>query len=97
MHGGTAAVTPEQRFTIIVCLLTAALGGLGVLGRALFRVSQQWVRTGDQLAALSKDIEELIKMKEKEHSRLESRDDRLEARIERHEAWHAARAAHAGE
>ena len=84
-------MTPDQRFTVLVALLTFALGGLVTLGRALFRVSQQWVKTGDQLTSLSKDIEELLLMKEKEHGRLEVKDDRLEARIERHEQWHAAR------
>lgn len=82
-------MTPDQRFTIIVTLLSFALGGVSLLGRSLFRVSQQWVKTGDQLSNLSKEIEDLLKMKEKEHVRLETRDDRLESRIERHEAWHA--------
>lgn len=85
-------MTPDQRFTIIVTLLTFALGGVSLLLRSLFRVSQQWVKTIDQLSELSKDIEELIRMKEKEHTRLETRDDRIEARMERHEQWHSARA-----
>lgn len=84
-------MTPDQRFTIIVTLLTCALGGVGAVGRALFKVSAQWIKTGDQLKSLSEDIEDLIKIKEKEHGRLETRDDRLEARLERHEQWHAAR------
>lgn len=81
-------MTPDQRFSILCILLTFALAGVGAIFRSLWKISKEWIKTVDQLQALGEDIKEMNTNKEKEHIRLEVRDDRLEARLERHEQWH---------
>lgn len=82
-------MTPDQRFTVLMVLLTAALAAIGFLSRSFFSVSRQWVRTGAKLEELSNDIRDLVTAKERDHGRIDNRMDRLEGRVERHEVWHS--------
>ncbi|MGN6128505.1 MAG: hypothetical protein ACTHON_18255 [Humibacter sp.] len=84
----TLALTPDQRFAVLLALLTAALAAIGWLTKCLFSVTQQWARTGARLEELSNDIRDLVNAKERDHSRIETRIDRIEGRVERHETWH---------
>jgi hypothetical protein len=81
-------MTPDQRFAILLVVLSAALGGIGWLVKSLLGVTAQWVRTGTKLEELSTDIRDLVTAKERDHGRIETRIDRVESRVERHEVWH---------
>jgi hypothetical protein len=81
-------MTPEQRFEVLLVLLTAALAVAGWLIKSLLNVTHQWARTGARLEELSQDIRDLVTAKERDHARIETRIDRVEGRVERHEAWH---------
>jgi hypothetical protein len=81
-------MTPDQRFSILLVVLAAALGGIGWLVKSLLGVTAQWVRTGARLEELSADIRDLVSAKERDHGRIETRIDRIEGRVERHEVWH---------
>jgi hypothetical protein len=81
-------MTPEQRFEVLLVLLTAALAVVGWLIKSLLNVTHQWARTGARLEELSQDIRDLVTAKERDHARIETRIDRVEGRVERHEAWH---------
>lgn len=61
---------------------------LGWVARSLFKVSAQWIRTGDKIEVLGQSIEHLVRAKEVEHARFDSHLQRVEARLERHEIWH---------
>lgn len=81
----------DQRFTVLMVVLAAVLGGLGWLLRSLLGVTQQWARTGVTIETLTGDIRDLVANKERDHARLDARVDRVEGRMERHEGWHAER------
>lgn len=81
-------VTPDQRFTVLMVFLSAALGGIGWLVKSLLGVTAQWGRTGARLEELSTDIRELVVSKERDHGRMDARVDRVEGRVDRHEVWH---------
>lgn len=81
-------MSPEQRFEILLVLLTTALAAVGWLIKSLLSVTHQWARTGARLEELSQDIRDLVTAKERDHARIETRIDRVEGRVERHEAWH---------
>jgi hypothetical protein len=82
------ALTPDQRFEVLMALLGAALAAIGWLGKLLFNVTRQWALTGARLEELSNDIRDLVSAKERDHGRIETRIDRIEGRVERHEDWH---------
>lgn len=82
-------MTPDQRFSVLLILFTAVLGGVGWLLRSLLSVSQQWVRTGVKIEELTEDIRDLVGAKERDHDRMDGRIDRLEGRVERHDVWHS--------
>lgn len=84
-------MTPDQRFAVLLVVLTAVLGGVGWLARSVLGVTAQWVRTGAKLEELSTDIRDLVAAKERDHGRIETRIDRVESRVERHEVWHQDR------
>ena len=84
-------MSPAERFATILSILGVLLGGITVTAKLLWNVSKQWQKASDSLVALGKEIKELVVLKERDHQRLERRDDRLEERFERHEAWHADR------
>jgi biopolymer transport protein ExbB/TolQ len=84
-------MTPDQRFTIIITLITISIGGVATLIRSLWRVSQQWVLTGRKLEELTDDIGKMVLAKDKDHTHLQAQIDRLEQRAERHEEWHTHR------
>lgn len=84
-------MTSDQRFAVLLVILTAALGGIGWLVRSLLSVTHQWARTGARLEELSQDIRDLVSAKERDHDRIETRIDRVESRVERHETWHTSR------
>jgi len=84
-------MTPDERFTFLMVVLAAVLGGLGWLAKSLLGVTAQWVRTGAKIEELTGDIRDLVSSQEREHSRLDTRVDRVEQRMERHEGWHADR------
>jgi hypothetical protein len=79
----------EQRFEILLVLLTTALAAVGWLIKSLLSVTHQWARTGARLEELSQDIRDLVTAKERDHARIETRIDRVEGRVERHETWHS--------
>lgn len=81
-------MTPDQRFTVLMVLLSTALAAIGWLTKCLLNVTQQWARTGVKLEELSQDIRDLVSAKERDHGRIEARIDRVEGRVERHEVWH---------
>lgn len=81
-------MTSDQRFAVLLVLLTAALGAIGWLVKSLLGVTAQWARTGARLEELSQDIRDLVVAKERDHGRIETRIDRIEGRVERHEDWH---------
>lgn len=83
-----SAMTPDQRFTVLMVFLTAALGGIGWLVKSLLGVTAQWGRTGAKLEELSTDIRDLVTAKERDHGRIDARVDRVEGRVDRHEQWH---------
>lgn len=85
-------VTPEQRFFILLSIISLLMGGMVFLFRLLWKVSTQWTRTGDQLQHLADEIRSLVQQKEREHNRLEKEDERLGKRIERLENWTRRRA-----
>ena len=76
-------VNPEQRFFILLSIISLLCGGIGVLLRLLWKVSTQWTRTGDKIEYLANEIRELVQQKEREHARLEKADDVLGKRISR--------------
>lgn len=81
-------MTPDERFTVLMVLLGAVLGGLGWLLKSLLGVTQQWARTGVTIEALTGDIRDLVANKERDHARLERSIERTDQRVERHEVWH---------
>ena len=85
-------VTPEQRFYVLLSIISLISGGMVFLFRLLWKVSTQWTRTGDKLQQLAEEIHGLVQQKEREHARLEKEDDRLGKRIERLENWTRRRA-----
>lgn len=82
-------MNPDQRFTVLMVLLTAILAGVGWLAKSVLRAVTQWARTGAKLEELSTDIRDLVSSKERDHGRMDARVDRLEGRVERHEIWHS--------
>lgn len=86
-----SGLTPDQRFAVLLVVLTAVLGGVGWLAKSVFGVTAQWARTGAKLEELSTDIRDLVTAKERDHGRIETRIDRIEGRVERHEVWHQDR------
>jgi hypothetical protein len=82
-------MTPDQRFAVLMVLLSAAMAAIGFLAKAFFSVSRQWVRTGAKIEELTTDIRDLVASKERDHARIDTRMDRLEGRVERHEVWHS--------
>lgn len=82
-----SVVTPEQRFFILLSIISVITGGIGILFRLLWKVSSQWTRTGDKIEGLTEEIHGLILQKEKEHTRLEKEDERLGKRLDRLENW----------
>lgn len=82
-------MTPDQRFTVLMVLLSTALAAIGWLAKSLLSVTHQWARTGARLEELSNDIRDLVNAKERDHARMDTRFDRLESRVERHETWHS--------
>lgn len=81
-------MTPDQRFTVLMIFLSAALTGIGWLVKCLLGVTAQWGRTGAKLEELSTDIRDLVASKERDHDRMDARMDRVEGRVDRHESWH---------
>jgi len=81
-------MTPDQRFTVLMVLLSTALAAIGWLAKSLLSVTKQWAITGVKLEELSNDIRDLVVAKERDHGRIETRIDRVESRVERHETWH---------
>lgn len=84
-------VTPDQRFSILLVVLAALLGGVGWMAKSVLRATAQWARTGAKLEELSTDIRGLVESKERDHARMDTRVDRLDDRVTRHEAWHQDR------
>lgn len=81
-------MTADQRFAVLMVLLTAALAAIGWLAQSLLGVSKQWGRTGAKLEELTADIRDLVASKERDHARLERAIERTDQRVERHEVWH---------
>jgi hypothetical protein len=81
-------LTPDQRFTVLMVVLTAVLGGVGWLAKSVLGVTQQWARTGVKIEELTSDIRDLVSSKERDHARLERAIERTDQRVERHEVWH---------
>ena len=85
-------MTPGERFiTLIVTILSGVAlltGGLVFTIKLLWNIRGSWDKTNAELHELVGDVRDLVDQKEREHQRLELRDDRLEARVERHEQWH---------
>jgi hypothetical protein len=81
-------MTPDQRFAVLIVLLTAALAAIGWLAKSLLSATAQWGRTGAKIEELANDIRDLVDSKVRDHARMDNRMDRLEGRVERHEVWH---------
>lgn len=93
-------MTNAERFitllgTIIVALGIIMAGGVRIF-KVLWDIRGAWDKTNNalhetngELTHLVEDVRELVGNKERDHARIDKRQDRLEARIERHEEWHS--------
>lgn len=85
-------MTPGERFlTLIVATLSGIaiiMGGFIFVIKLLWSIRGGWDRTNAELHELVGDVRDLVIAKERDHARLEMKNDRLESRIERHEDWH---------
>lgn len=57
-------MTPDQRFSLLVVLITAVFVPMIVV---LYRGIVKWTRTEDKLDQLIKDVEKLVKDKDETH------------------------------
>lgn len=88
-------MSPTDRFVTLIVAILAGMsvlcGGLVFSIKLLWNIRGSWDSTNAELHELVKDVRDLVEDKEREHKRLELRDDRIEARVERHEQWHDKR------
>ena len=80
------------RFVALLVGLIAIGGGLGggmvLIMRTLAGITASWVKTNSSLQELVRDVAGLVRQKERDHDRIEGRQDRLEQRQQDHETWH---------
>jgi hypothetical protein len=85
-------VTALARFVALMVGLVAIGGGLGsgmiLVMRTLAKITASWTATTASLQELVRDVAELVRQKERDHDRIEGRQDRLEQRQQDHETWH---------
>lgn len=74
-------MSSDQRFAILLVVLSCVMTGLMGMVKALFGVSKRWVQTAATLEGLSSSIKELIQQKERDHARLAKSDHLLDERI----------------
>lgn len=88
-------MTGAERFAALLAAIIAAGGGigggLGLAARGLWRIKGAWDATNGELRGLARDVRALVAANERDHRRLDDRDDRIEARLDRHEQRHAGR------
>lgn len=85
-------MTAADRFVALLVGLVAIGGGLGsgmvLVIRTMSRVSSSWATTTGSLQELVRDVAELVRQKERDHDRIEARQNRIEQRQQDHETWH---------
>lgn len=71
-------MTADQRFTIIILILSLVFTIMVAVLGAIIRVTQKWTRTEDRLNNLIEDVKELIEDKDKTHTEMltSMREDR---------------------
>jgi sensor histidine kinase YesM len=69
-------MTPNQRFTLIITLLTVLISAVGYLIKLLWTTSARWQQLTDRLQHIGEQIADLVIAKEKEHTRIEARLDK---------------------
>jgi hypothetical protein len=93
-------VNSADRFVALLVGLVAIGGGLGsgmvLVIRTMSRVSASWATTTGSLQELVRDVAELVRQKERDHDRIEARQNRIEQRQQDHETWHMQDRDHAG-
>lgn len=77
-YAGALALSTDARFTIIVTLFLATMGGIGALLTYVVRGAVKWTKVEDKLENLVGDVRELVSEKDNTHKSMiaQMRDDR---------------------
>jgi hypothetical protein len=88
-------VDAAQRFYTLLGILTIVLGGLTFVIIRLFKAGRVYQLSLDSIDHAAKsidelgdDLRELIRVKEREHDRIDERITQVQGQLQRHEQWH---------
>lgn len=87
-----------QRFYVLLSALALIGGGIIWAVRLLWKTARTYQGSLDNIdkasgsiVELGEDLKELIRLKEREHDRIDTRITNVESKVERHEQWHLDR------
>lgn len=84
-----------QRFYILLSILAILFGAMSWCMKQIWKAAGKYQasldalnKASDHIEDLGDDLKELIRLKEREHDRIDTRITTVESKVERHEQWH---------